>query len=309
MQHDDAVVTPSFHLFPQPTDPAALAHRSRAWSGDEFSFRDVLDAINPLQHIPLVSTVYRYLTGDEIGAVPRIIGDSLFGGPIGFIAGLVGASLKQESGKDIGEHMLAMVSGPEAPADGSGGSTNQGVVTASAAKPGVPTAATITEGSGPIAAAAVGASSAVVPNSAQPAAPLTIAPVAVTGGSPFAARPGAAGSSDAGAAFLARGDAVRRLPGAQTAHPLNNRPVPLQTSVPLPRPLPTVAPQPAPGAPSVGEATPGDLPPGNLTPGNLTPAGALPGNPPIDISQQMMDALDKYARLQQQRGAQVDVAH
>ncbi|MGQ3031076.1 MAG: hypothetical protein ACT60Q_22290, partial [Ferrovibrionaceae bacterium] len=33
--------------------------------GDEgFSFKTVLDTINPLQHIPIVSTIYRELTGD-----------------------------------------------------------------------------------------------------------------------------------------------------------------------------------------------------------------------------------------------------
>jgi hypothetical protein len=35
-------------------------------------------------------------------------------------------------------------------------------------------------------------------------------------------------------------------------------------------------------------------------------APAPPGAKPMDISQQMMDALDKYARLQQQRDAQRD---
>src|SRR5262249_10879065 len=38
----------------------------------------------------------------------------------------------------------------------------------------------------------------------------------------------------------------------------------------------------------------------------------LPSNPPVDISQQMLDALDKYARMQQQRnekrGSQLDLA-
>jgi hypothetical protein len=35
---------------------------------------------------------------------------------------------------------------------------------------------------------------------------------------------------------------------------------------------------------------------------------ALPDNPPVDISQRMMDALDKYARIQQPRGQLIDVS-
>jgi hypothetical protein len=104
---------PSYHLFTQPADPAVLADRSRAWNGTDFSFHDLVDIINPLQHLPVIGTIYRYLTGETIGAMPRIIGDTLYGGPVGFVAGLVGASLKQESGKDVGETVIAMVTGDD----------------------------------------------------------------------------------------------------------------------------------------------------------------------------------------------------
>ena len=52
--------------------------QSRAWNdGDELSFHDILDMINPLQHIPLISTMYRYITGDTPGNVARIVGDGI----------------------------------------------------------------------------------------------------------------------------------------------------------------------------------------------------------------------------------------
>ena len=35
------------------------------WGEDGFDFWDVLDVINPLQHIPFVNTLYREMTGDE----------------------------------------------------------------------------------------------------------------------------------------------------------------------------------------------------------------------------------------------------
>ncbi|MEW5727073.1 MAG: hypothetical protein AB1918_04530 [Pseudomonadota bacterium] len=85
---------------------------------EEPSFWDVLDVINPLQHIPVVNTLYRELTGDEIGVGARLAGGALFGGPIGFAVAAVNAAIEQESGKDIGGHMLAMFSDdePTAPA-------------------------------------------------------------------------------------------------------------------------------------------------------------------------------------------------
>jgi hypothetical protein len=82
-----------------------------------FSFmgliKSLIDIINPLQHIPVVSTIYREITGDEISPVARVAGDALFGGPIGAVAGLADATLKEMSGKDSGETVMAMLKGNE----------------------------------------------------------------------------------------------------------------------------------------------------------------------------------------------------
>ena len=43
---------------------------------DGFTFFDFLDIINPLQHIPVISTIYRSLTGDKIDPGSRIAGAS-----------------------------------------------------------------------------------------------------------------------------------------------------------------------------------------------------------------------------------------
>jgi len=37
-------------------------------------FKDVLRALNPLQHVPVVGTIYRAVTGDTIPAPLRILG-------------------------------------------------------------------------------------------------------------------------------------------------------------------------------------------------------------------------------------------
>ncbi len=75
---------------------------------DGFSFGDVLDIVNPLQHIPIVATVYRALTGDEIAPGPRMAGGALFGGPIGAALATANAVLEESTGKDAGEHVLAL---------------------------------------------------------------------------------------------------------------------------------------------------------------------------------------------------------
>jgi hypothetical protein len=82
------------------------------WSKGSFSFKDLLDIVNPLQHLPVVGSIYRYLTGDEPAVGTRVIGDTLYGGPIGFgVSVASNALLTSSDGKDLGERMLADVFG------------------------------------------------------------------------------------------------------------------------------------------------------------------------------------------------------
>jgi hypothetical protein len=78
-------------------------------SAGEFGFSDFLDVINPLQHIPIVSSIYRELTGDELGAPARILGGALFAGPLGAAAGAASAAVEAVSGKDPGAHAVAFL--------------------------------------------------------------------------------------------------------------------------------------------------------------------------------------------------------
>ncbi|MGB4107486.1 MAG: hypothetical protein WBK55_06795 [Alphaproteobacteria bacterium] len=78
---------------------------------EEFSFYDLLDIINPLQHIPLVNTAYRKLTGDEIKSAPQIIGGAIFGGAAGAAGGLFNVIVQEETGKDIADNALGLFSG------------------------------------------------------------------------------------------------------------------------------------------------------------------------------------------------------
>jgi len=81
------------------------------WSNDAPSFKDVLDTINPLQHIPLVSTLYQSFTGDVPSSGANLAGGALLGGPFGFLAALFNEIVKTQTGKDVGGNVLAMIEG------------------------------------------------------------------------------------------------------------------------------------------------------------------------------------------------------
>jgi hypothetical protein len=87
-------------------DPKEAKAKQPADKDKKFSFWDLVDIINPLQHIPIVNSVYRAVTGDEIGGFARVAGGAIFGGPVGAAMGGVNAIVAQETGRDIGE--LAM---------------------------------------------------------------------------------------------------------------------------------------------------------------------------------------------------------
>lgn len=84
-------------------------------SAEEFGFGDLIDMINPLQHIPLVSHLYRSVTGDEIRPISSIVGGTIFGGPAGAAGALANVIVEHETGRDITGNVMAAVSGGEKP--------------------------------------------------------------------------------------------------------------------------------------------------------------------------------------------------
>ncbi len=89
----------------------------QAFGPDGFTFLDFLDIVNPLQHIPVISTLYREMTGDQIDPGSRIAGGTLFGGPIGAIVATANVTLNETTGKDMGDHIMAFLSGEGESAD------------------------------------------------------------------------------------------------------------------------------------------------------------------------------------------------
>src|SRR3546814_15679006 len=69
-------------------------------------FLDFLDVINPLQHLPIVGTIYRAMTGDTISDAARVAGGALYGGPFGLIGGFANVVFAAETGGDVCENVL-----------------------------------------------------------------------------------------------------------------------------------------------------------------------------------------------------------
>ena len=75
---------------------------------DDFSFDDFLDVINPLQHLPVVGTLYREITGDGIEAPAKLAGGALFGGFYGFLGALGSVAFEDIAGESLEEMVLSL---------------------------------------------------------------------------------------------------------------------------------------------------------------------------------------------------------
>ncbi len=321
------------YLNGQYTQPAPDDGKPHLWGQKGFQFHDLLDAINPLQHLPVISTVYRWITGDTIGNIPRIVGDAIYGGIPGFVSGLFNVLVKEETGKDVGENVVATLFGdskstPTVPAQDASQpalTTEQAAalthapVETSALAPLPAVATTPATTSAP---AAVGTTKSTTPASTPtpvPTATTTAPPTASVASAPVlpdhppiplargmgmsvgapAPAPGTTVSKDAAAtAFLAQAaDRQRQLLGAAAVSPQTRRVLSSQV-VPLQLP---------PGSLSLPSR-----PPASVLPAVAPAAGGPPSSGPVDISQKMLDALDKYMALQKQnaaaRGTQLDTS-
>ena len=78
---------------------------------DGFTFFDFLDILNPLHHIPVISTIYRSLTGDQIDPGSRIAGATVFGGPLGAALVSMDVAIQHKTGHDIAEHAATLFTG------------------------------------------------------------------------------------------------------------------------------------------------------------------------------------------------------
>jgi hypothetical protein len=230
---------------------------AKLWQDGDFSFGDLLDIVNPLHHLPVVGTIYRALTGDQIGNLPRLVGAFALGGPLGLAGGMVSMAVKDMTGRDPGEHVAALVglepAGAPAPV----------VLAQQPVAPPSP-------GAQPPEAAAPAALDLVAAAAPKPLPVVPDHPPMPLSRTPRISLPDT-GAADAAQNFLAQQGPATYQPGAT---PGRAAPVALQS---------TLMPRARVVAPAAERA---------------------------DVPKQMMDALDKYARLHTSRtapGAQVDV--
>jgi hypothetical protein len=101
----------SFSLTPHAAANAAVAPAPRAAARHDFSFHDFLDILNPLQHLPVVGTIYRAITGDQIKTPEKIAGDAIYGGALGALSSVADAIYQQSTGKSFGDTILGWFTG------------------------------------------------------------------------------------------------------------------------------------------------------------------------------------------------------
>ncbi len=291
-------------------DPTKMADHS-------VSFSDVLSTLNPLQYIPVIGTIYRSITGDSAPEAAQVLMGALVGGPLGLIASAASAIVEQTTGKDIGQHALAMLlpQGDAPPANAqnqhyaantpatsaptsvsaAGGESAPVQSAADASSPAV---------SSPVAAAPDAGAPAAQPappagptNQAAPAAPvstLASAPRAPANVAPGLGTAGLGAVKPAGAGYTLadyRSFAGSGMPPPPNGNVQRTALIPLQTTIPLPND--------ASRTPAVAAVV--------QAPSNVAPApAASPAVQPQDtwVSQAMMRGLDRYRDMMRQQEQQ-----
>lgn len=283
------------------------AERQAETSG--LGFLDLLDVVNPLQHLPVVGTIYRALTGDTISDAARMAGGALYGGPFGVIGALANVVVEAESGKDIGDNALAWLgNGPEAGA-GDAGRALAATQPATAAEP--LNAAPVTTAAALASPAALAAQAAAMQQGGGPQggglatgagavqAARDLSPEARPGKSDFQGR-----SADRLDAFIQQASAVRR-----------NNPLAVGRGPASPATAALAAANPA--SPALG--IPGAIDPARLQAAALKPPAtavsaksadgggnqaergpAVAGADTGSVNQWMLRALDKYEHMRKQ---------
>jgi len=143
------------------------------------SFHDVLSALNPLQYLPVIGTIYRAVTGDHIpDAVRRIcsiIVSGLMGGPVGVAISVGMMGVEKITGIDfdkIGQKLMAGIGITDHPATNPAPAGTQAARAAAPAAP-APASAQAT-------ASAQAAPSMPAPSSAQSWSPVQLAAYGVS---------------------------------------------------------------------------------------------------------------------------------
>ncbi len=252
----------------------------------EITFGELLSALNPLQHIPGIGSIYREITGETLHPVARVIGGALIGGPLGLVASAFNSLIEQATGKDLGAQALALILPDAAP---------QPAETAIASAAPAPAESTPSPTTPAAIPADPVATAATAPTPMWPTPVADLAAVAPASGvPPKAATPG--GEPQGRSLSYYQNHAGQRLPN------VGNMTSPRTAMTATPNPTlqrqPLAAPPAAPAPTQARAATP-------------APDAA---NEPADVwfANAMMQGLDRYRdtkRLQRNETPAIDVAH
>jgi hypothetical protein len=111
-----SVYSPVYHAMVMSPGPAGgkTAETSASASADkpaeqhESFFHHLLDVVNPLQHLPIIGTIYRAITGERLDAVEKIAGDTLYGGLWGAVSSIADVAFEGLTGKSFEDTALAL---------------------------------------------------------------------------------------------------------------------------------------------------------------------------------------------------------
>ena len=119
-----SVYSPIYHtmvMSPGPAGgktPGAMTPVAPASSGSEQPahesfFHHLLDVVNPLQHLPIIGTIYRAITGEKLDAVEKIAGDTLYGGLWGAVSSIADVAFEGLTGKSFEDTAIALFKGDD----------------------------------------------------------------------------------------------------------------------------------------------------------------------------------------------------
>ena len=71
-------------------------------------FHHLWNVVNPFQHVPVIGTIYRAITGEHLDPVEKIAGDTLYGGLWGAVSSVADVAFESITGKSFEDTALAL---------------------------------------------------------------------------------------------------------------------------------------------------------------------------------------------------------
>ena len=115
-----SVYSPEYHAMVMSPGPAGGKTPGVPVSADKSSddtsgaaphesfFHHLWDVVNPLQHLPVIGTIYRAITGEHLDPVEKIAGDTLYGGLWGAVSSIADVAFESITGKSFEDTALAL---------------------------------------------------------------------------------------------------------------------------------------------------------------------------------------------------------